>query len=34
MTAWPVAESIDELVAGATEREPVHFDDSKSGARF
>jgi hypothetical protein len=34
MTAWPVAESIDALVAGATRRTPVQFDDSKSGARF
>jgi hypothetical protein len=30
----PVASSVDELVAGATSRTPVTFDDSKSGARF
>jgi hypothetical protein len=31
---WPVATSIDALVAGASSRTPVAFDDSKSGARF
>jgi hypothetical protein len=30
----PVAESVDALVAGASSRTPVEFDDSKSGARF
>ena len=34
MTSWPVADSVDELVAGASSRTPVEFDDSKSGARF
>jgi len=30
----PVADSVDALVAGASRRSPVQFDDSKSGARF
>jgi hypothetical protein len=30
----PVADSVDALVAGASSRTPVSFDDSKSGARF
>jgi hypothetical protein len=30
----PVAESVDALVAHASSRVPVRFDDSKSGARF
>jgi hypothetical protein len=30
----PVADSVDALVAGASSRTPVQFDDSKSGARF
>jgi hypothetical protein len=34
VTARPVAESVDALVADASSRTPVHFDDSKSGARF
>jgi hypothetical protein len=32
--ARPVAKSVDALVAHASSRGPVHFDDSKSGARF
>jgi hypothetical protein len=31
---WPVAPSVDALVAGATAREPMTTPDSKSGARF
>ena len=34
MTDWPVAASVDALVAGASSRTPVAYDDSKSGARF
>ena len=34
MSARPVAESVDALVAGASSRTPMAFDDSKSGARF
>ena len=34
MTDWPVASSIDALVADASSRAPVAYDDSKSGARF
>ncbi len=34
MTSWALASSVDALVAGATSRTPVQFDDSKSGARF
>jgi Phosphotransferase enzyme family len=30
----PIADSVDALVAGASSRTPVSFDDSKSGARF
>jgi hypothetical protein len=30
----PVAESVDALVAEASSRTPVRFDDSRSGARF
>jgi hypothetical protein len=30
----PVADSVDALVADASSRTPVQFDDSKSGARF
>jgi hypothetical protein len=31
---WALAPSVDALVAGASSRTPVAFDDSKSGARF
>ena len=34
MIPRPVADSVDALVAGASSRTPVSFDDSKSGARF
>jgi hypothetical protein len=34
VTRWALAPSVDALVAGATSRTPVRFDDSKSGARF
>ena len=34
MNPRPVAGSVDALVAGASSRTPVGFDDSKSGARF
>ena len=34
MIPRPVADSVDALVAGASSRTPVEFDDSKSGARF
>lgn len=34
MIARPVADSVDALVAGASSRTPVQFEDSKSGARF
>ncbi len=34
MTHWSLAPSVDALVAGATSRTLVQFDDSKSGARF
>lgn len=34
MTRRPVAASVDALVAGASSRTPVEFDDAKSGARF
>ena len=34
MSAWALAPSVDALVAGASSRAPVDFDDSKSGARF
>jgi hypothetical protein len=34
MKPRPVADSVDALVAEASSRAPVHFDDSKSGARF
>ena len=34
MIPRPVAESVDALVAGASSRVPVQFEDSKSGARF
>ena len=34
MNRRPVAGTVDALVAGATVRTPVQFDDSKSGARF
>jgi hypothetical protein len=34
VSTYPVAASVDELVAGASTRTPVTFDDSKSGARF
>jgi hypothetical protein len=34
VTSPPVAESVDALVAGASRRTPVHFDGSRSGARF
>jgi hypothetical protein len=34
LTPRPAAASIDELVAGATRREPFHADDGKSGSRF
>ncbi|HLM16686.1 MAG TPA: phosphotransferase [Acidimicrobiia bacterium] len=34
MKPRPVADSVDALVAGASSRTPVGFDDSKSGARF
>ena len=34
MIPRPVADSVDALVAGASSRTPVRFDDSKSGARF
>ncbi len=34
MIPRPVADSIDALVADASSRTPVAFDDSKSGARF
>ena len=34
MIPRPVADSFDALVAGASSRTPVEFDDSKSGARF
>lgn len=34
MIPRPVADSVDALVAGASIRTPVRFDDSKSGARF
>jgi hypothetical protein len=34
VTRWALAPSVDALVAGASSRVPVAFDDSKSGARF
>jgi hypothetical protein len=34
LTPRPVAATVDELLAGATDREPMHATDSKSGARF
>jgi Phosphotransferase enzyme family len=34
VTTWPVADSVDALVADASIRTPVEFDGSKSGARF
>jgi hypothetical protein len=34
VTRRPVADSVDALVAGATSRTPVEFEDAKSGARF
>jgi hypothetical protein len=34
MKRRPVADSVDALVAGASSRTAVSFDDSKSGARF
>jgi hypothetical protein len=34
VTRWSLAPSVEALVAGATSRAPVQFDDSKSGARF
>src|SRR4051795_9371421 len=34
MIPRPVANSVDALIANASSRPPVQFDDSKSGARF
>jgi hypothetical protein len=34
MTPWPVADSVEELIAGASSRVPMESADSKSGARF
>jgi hypothetical protein len=34
LTPHPVAGTVEELLAGATDREPMHATDSKSGARF
>jgi hypothetical protein len=34
VTEWVLAPSVDALIAGASSRTPVEFDDSKSGARF